>query len=227
MTAWDVAQMPAGKARREWSVMLERTVHELQGLSGISLEHAPPPKKQIACTRSFGQPVSTLPPLIEAVSEFATRAAEKLRKGQQRAGALQVFAHTSPHRPGPRFYKMATIQLQPPSSDTKVLVGAAVAGLRAIYDPGYQLVKAGVMLLDLGATAVEQRELQLADPGTARDQSPLMEVLDRINGRWGKSTVHVASTSDAALANSDWKMRQERGTPRYTAVLAEVPIARA
>lgn len=29
VTAWDVAQMPASKARREWSVVLERTVLEL------------------------------------------------------------------------------------------------------------------------------------------------------------------------------------------------------
>ena len=61
--------------------VLERTVRELQGVSCISLETAPAAKKQIACTRSFGHPITTLPPLIEAVSEFATRAAEKLRAG--------------------------------------------------------------------------------------------------------------------------------------------------
>lgn len=207
--------------------MLERTVLELQGMSCITLEQAPPPKKQIASTRSFGQAITDLPPLIEAVSEFATRAAEKLRAGGQRAGALQVFAHTSPFRPGPRFYRSATIQLQPASSDTKVLVGATVAGLRSIYAPGYQLAKAGVMLLDLAANGPEQQALDFAAPGSARDQSPLMEVMDRINGRWGKATVHVASTGNAEKAESDWRMKQERRTPRYTTVLNEVPIARA
>ena len=227
VTAWDVARMPSAKVRREWSIVLERTVLELQGISCISLEQAPPPKKQIASTRSFGKAVTTLPPLLEAVSEFATRAAEKLRQDQQRAGALQVFAHTSPFRPGPRFYKSATIHFHPPSSDTKVLVSAAVAGVRSIFEPGYQLAKAGVMLLDLSAAGIEQHELQFAAPGTSRDQSPLMEVVDRINGRWGKATVHVGSTGDAAAATADWKMRQERRTPRYTTVLAEVPLARA
>lgn len=227
LTAWDVAQMPPGKAHREWSVVLERTVLELQGMSCISLEQAPPPKKQIASTRSFGQAITDLPPLIEAVSEFATRAAEKLRAGGQRAGALQVFAHTSPFRPGPRFYRAATIQLQPASSDTKVLVGAAVAGVRSIYAPGYQLAKAGVMLLDLAEIGLEQRALDFAAPGPSRDQSPLMEVMDRINERWGKATVHVASTGNSERIASDWRMRQERRTPRYTTMLDEVPIARA
>ena len=105
LTALDVARMPTVKARDEWNVLLERTVRELQGISCISLEQAPAPKQQIACTRSFGHPITTLPPLIEAVSEFASRAAEKLRYGNQRAGAVQVFVHTSPFRPGPRFNK--------------------------------------------------------------------------------------------------------------------------
>ena len=34
------------------------TVRELQGEACISLDDAPSPKKQIACTRSFGQPVT-------------------------------------------------------------------------------------------------------------------------------------------------------------------------
>ena len=40
-TALDVARMPAPQARQEWGVVLERTVRELQGISCISLEHAP------------------------------------------------------------------------------------------------------------------------------------------------------------------------------------------
>ena len=88
-------------ARRRWSITLERTVRELQGYSCIEMEHGPVPKQMIACTRSFGQTITELEPLVEAVSEFATRAAQKLRQQRGRAGQLQVFAHTSPHRPGP------------------------------------------------------------------------------------------------------------------------------
>lgn len=228
LTALDVAQMPAAKARDEWSVLLERTVRELQGVSCISLEQAPAPKQQIACTRSFGHPITTLPPLIEAVSEFASRAAEKLRYGNQRAGAVQVFVHTSPFRPGPRFNKSATIQLHPPTSDTTLLVNAVVAGLRRIYEPGFLLAKAGVMLLDLcSATTQLQSDLLFEAPCTKRDHNQLMEVVDRINARYGKSTVHVASTGHTQKDGAGWRMRQERRTPRYTTQQGEIPIARA
>ena len=227
-TALDVARMPPAKARDEWSVLLERTVRELQGISCISLEQAPAPKQQIACTRSFGHPITTLPPLIEAVSEFASRAAEKLRYGNQRAGAVQVFVHTSPFRPGPRFNKSATIQLHPPTSDTTLLVNAVVAGLRRIYEPGFLLAKAGVMLLDLcSATTQLQSDLLFEAPCTKRDHNQLMEVVDRINARYGKSTVHVASTGHTQKDGAGWRMRQERRTPRYTTQQGEIPIARA
>lgn len=225
LTALDLARMPPHAARDGRSVVLERTVRELQGVSCIPLELAPPPKKQIACTRSFGQAVTTLEPLIEAVSEFATRAAEKLRKGGMRAGALHVFAHTSPFRPGPRFYKTAVIQLQPPSSDTKALVGAAVRGLRKIYEPGYQLSKAGVMLLDLGPAHEVQGDMLFESP--LRDQSMLMEAMDRVNARFGKGAVHVASTGATQNDPDGWRMKQERRTPCYTTKIDEIPIARA
>jgi len=228
LTALDVARMPATQARDEWSVLLERTVRELQGISCISLEQAPAPKQQIACTRSFGHPINVLPPLIEAVSEFASRAAEKLRHGNQRAGALLVFAHSSPFRQGPRFNKSTTIQLHPPTSDTTVLVGAAVAGIRRIYEPGYQLAKAGVMLLDLtSATTQVQGDLLFDAPAAKRDHSKLMEAMDKINERYGKATVHIASTGRTQEDEDGWRMKQERRTPRYTTKLDEIPIARA
>ena len=225
LTALDLARLPTHAARDGWSVVLERTVRELQGVSCLSLETAPAAKKQIACTRSFGHPITTLPPLIEAVSEFATRAAEKLRAGGLRAGALHVFAHTSPFRPGRRFYETAVIQIQPPSSDTKALVNAAVRGLRSIYQPGYQLSKAGVMLQDLCPAEVQQGDLLFQEP--CRDQSKLMEAMDKVNKRFGKGTVHVASTGVPELDESGWRMRQERRTPRYTTKIEEIPIARA
>ena len=162
------------------------------------------------------------------MSEFASRAAEKLRYGNQRAGAVQVFVHTSPFRPGPRFNKSATIQLHPPTSDTTLLVNAVVAGLRRIYEPGFLLAKAGVMLLDLcSATTQLQSDLLFEAPCTKRDHSQLMEVVDRINARYGKSTVHVASTGHTQEDEAGWRMRQERRTPRYTTQQGEIPIARA
>ncbi|MGB6097345.1 MAG: Y-family DNA polymerase [Comamonas thiooxydans] len=218
--------MDPALARRRWSVVLERTVRELQGQPCIALEQAPPPKQMIACTRSFGQTVSELEPLIEAVSEFATRAAEKLRGQQGRAARIQVFAHTSPHRPGPRFSRSVVVPLIRPTCDTRQLVAAAIAGLRSIYQPGFALIKAGVILLDLVGPEVQQQELEFAREARSRDQARLMSTLDAINGRYGQGAIHVGSTGQEK-PERQWAMRQLRRTPHYTTALKDVPLVRA
>jgi DNA polymerase V len=211
--------------RRRWSVVLERTVRELQGMQCIDLDDAPAPKKEIACTRSFGHAVTELPPLVEAVSEFASRAAEKLRKQGSLASQLLVFCHTSPFRPGPRFNRSIVVPLRRPTADTGKLVWAASAGMRRIYEPGFKMAKAGVMLLDLVPGSVLQGELDLEDEDH-RDRTRLMEALDTLNQRYGKGTVHAGATG-GTNKGKDWGMKQERRTPQYTTRWEDVPIARA
>lgn len=224
LSAWELAQMDLAMVRSRWSVTLERTIRELRGHACIEMDAAPAPKQTIACTRSFGRPVSELQQLLEAVSEYATRAAEKLRMQNGLASQLQVFAHTSPHRHGPRFNRSMVVPLRP-TADTRQLVSAAISGARAIFEPGYDLVKAGVILLDITGPDVVQRELPI-DEEPCRDQSKLMSAVDGLNSRFGKGTVHVASTGHQQ-PNKSWDMRQERRTPRYTTEIAEIPLVRA
>ena len=109
-----------------------------------------------------------------------------------RAGALLVFAHTSPFRPGPRFNKSSVIQLHPPTADTTQLVSAAAAGVQKIYESGYELAKAGVLLMDLcSGSSQQQSDLLFEAPRVQRDRTQLMKAMDRINARYGKATVHM------------------------------------
>ena len=77
-TVLDLKRLDPAMVKHRWSVVLERTVRELQGRACIGFEDEPAAKKEIACTRSFGHSVLELRELQEAVTEFASRAAEKL-----------------------------------------------------------------------------------------------------------------------------------------------------
>jgi len=224
-TVLDLVRLDLATVRNRWSVVLERTVRELQGMQCIHLDEAPAPKNEIACTRSFGHAITELPPLVEAVSEFASRAAEKLRKQGSLASQVLVFAHTSPFRPGLRFNKSVVVPLRRPTADTGKLVWAATMGMRRMYEPGYKMAKAGVMLLDLVPDAVLQGELELEEEDQ-RDRTKLMVAMDKLNGRYGNGTVHSASTG-GTNKGKEWGMRQERRTPQYTTRWEDVPIARA
>ena len=59
-----------------------------------------------------------------------------------------------------------------------------------------------------------------------RDRSPLMSAMDRVNARYGRGSLLVASAGLDAERRA-WTMRQDRRTPRYTTHWAEMPIVRA
>lgn len=77
---------------------------------------------------------------MEAVSEFASRAARNLRKQGSLTSQLLVFAHTSPFQPGQRSNKSVVVPLRRPTADTGKLAWAAAAGMRHMYEPaGYKM----------------------------------------------------------------------------------------
>lgn len=107
------------------------------------------------------------------------------------------------------------------SSDTTVLLAAAERGIRQIYEPGYRLAKAGVLLLDLTPNHQVQESLIAPEQPMGRDMCALMEAVDHINARWGTNTVAVGNV----LNIGTWKMRQERKTALSTTYLEQVPLA--
>ena len=230
-TALDLSRLDTATVRSKCSVVLERTVRELQGQACIAFEDAPAAKKEIACTRSFGAPVTELRDLVEAVSEFAGRATEKLRRQQSHASQVLVFIHTSAFRSNDRQYSnTVTVPLRRPTSDSADITVAAVRGLQAIYRPGYRFAKAGVMLQDLQDAGIEQHELGLedTDPGLPgqRDRGALMGVIDGLNTRYGRGAVALGSSGLAGDMRI-WTMRQGLKTPDYTTRWADVPTAKA
>jgi DNA polymerase V len=224
-TVQELVNSDPATLRRGWSVMLERTVRELKGVACIDLDHSPSPRQQIACTRSFGHPVTDLDHLNEAVTEFVSRAAVKLRKQKSLANQVLVFIRTSVFRSDPKYSNSITVPLRKPTADTVALIAAALAGLKAIYVPNYKLAKAGVMLMGLQSDSVEQLELDLQEDGV-QDRTGLMHSLDTLNHRFGRGTVLMASAGLKGDKRA-WSMKQQRRTPGYTTCIADIPVARA
>lgn len=214
-TALDLSKADPVTIQRRWSSVLAKTVRELNGTPCLTLDDIPSDKQQIACTRSFGHPVTELSDLLEAITEFTSRAAEKLRRQNSHAGQLMAFIRTSPFRKQDQQHNAyRTIALPSPSSDSAHLTEVACAIVRHIYRPGHKYAKAGVMLMDLHSADTQQLSLQLGseEPET---KTRLMTTLDSINSKWGRGTLHLASAGNASKLRT-WEMKQERKTPGYT-----------
>lgn len=208
--------------RTKFSVVLERTVRELRGVSCIDLEETVPDKQQIMCSRSFGERIYERTELGEAVASYVSRAAEKLRAQDALAGALTVFVRTSPFNPKePQYQKTLTVPLPEATDDTFGLVGWALRILKRIYRPGFAYQKAGCMLSDIRPRSMAQASLFAPESGGKSER--LMAAMDAINGRWGRGTMRVAAEG----VDKAWRMKRGKLSPRYTTEWAELPPVRA
>ena len=204
--------------RREFSVVLERTMAELNGISCIAMEEAAPNKQQIMSSRSFGHYVHELEPLGEAVASYIAIAAGKLRSQGSLAGMVQVYIRTNPHKANaPQYQRGLSIPLPEPTDDTLRLTTIAKWGLKKIYRPGFAYQKAGVALMNLRDSGTVQPDLF----SKARDSTRLMQVMDHINAVWGRGTLH----SGAEGIQKEWKMKREQKSPGYTTRWDQLPEA--
>jgi DNA polymerase V len=221
-TVQDLRSTSAALIQKQFSVVLAGTVNELNGIPCIDLEQATAPRQQIMVSRSFGTTVTTLSDLAESVACFTTRAAEKLRHDCSVASSVCVYIRTNPFREGETQYQRSLIvPLHNPDDNTLSLVAAALAGLKAIYQPGYRYKKSGVLLMGLQPKLMLQPTL-FDDPAQQAKSNALMHVMDAINQRMGQGSIAIA----AAGINPHWAMRRESKSPNYTTSWTDLPVVR-
>jgi DNA polymerase V len=206
--------------RKHLSVVGERILRELKGQSCIDLETIQP-KKNIISSKSFGKSITKKEPIEEALSNYAARACEKLRKQNSRAQAVHVFVQTNGFRETDRQYNNAiTHTLTTPTSDTRIIIEAAKFCLSKIYQHGYRYKKTGIMLLDLIPASLEQKQLFVDFDHRPGDH--LMEIVDRVNKEQGSDTLFFGAQG----VTREWQMRCGSRSPRYTTQWNELLMVR-
>ncbi len=211
LSVLDLKQANAETLRRQYSVLMEKTVRELNGISCLELEYSISDKKQILSSRSFGIPVTDMNSLAESISLYTSRAAVKLRRQYSVARMIQVYIRTSPYREGDAYYgNSMMVPLPMASDDTRVLVKHALTALKQMYRHGFNYAKAGIMLTELQPKSGQQQDLFALnqDPKSGK----LMTVMDNINACMGKDALQLANQG----FKRPWKMKQERKSPGYT-----------
>lgn len=178
-SAKDLRDADAKQIRKKFSVVLERTVHELRGISCIPLEEEPRQyKDQLIFSRSFAHPVTTAPAMEQVLSIYAQKVSSRLRAQGQVAGQITAWAATSWHAAGEHHTPQAVVPLATPT-DEPITIGKAAGALLPQLRPGTKYVRAAIVL-----TA-------LAPRGSA---SPLSLFADDFAG------LHIGETLDAITA---------------------------
>ncbi len=208
-TAYDFTQLDKGWIRKNMGVVGEKTFLELCGVSCIKLELIPSDKKSCCVSRSFSKPVEKIDDLEESVSSYGTRVAEKIREEGLVAESMSIFVLTNYfNRKEKQYSNSIKLQLPYPTNNSIKIVKRALEGIKKIYRQGYRYKKAGVILY--GLTKAKQTRGLLDYDRESSDS--IMNTLDRINERYGSSTIRLASEG----VDKSWSMRRESVSPCYT-----------
>ena len=216
-SAMDLAKADPWTLRKKFSVVIEKTARELGGTPCLELDEPDPPKQEICCSRMFGQRLTELPSIKEAVATYMMRASEKLRAQNSLCKKVRVCIRTGMFNPEEAKYANGVLVDMPyPTDDVRLLTKAAVDALDRIFRPGFRYSKAEVMLLNLCQSGEYTDDLFATSQPT--EATKVMTVLDQINERWGRGTLRSASVP----MNPIWGMRREMMSQSYTTKLDQL-----
>jgi len=220
-TAQDLKQANKTWVRKQFSVVMLRTVCELNNEACFDFEQEPAPKKEIVCSRSFGTLQTEWQSIRAAVSHHAANAAAKLRKQNSVCAGVYVCIRTNPFSKLDSQYGNGSYQkLLQATDDTSVILKYAMNGLKQVYKQGYRYKKAGIMLYDISSNKMQQ--LSLFEPNLKQNPE-LMKALDTINARYGKGALQYGSE----ITGKGWQMANSNLTPSYTTKWSDIPIVKA
>lgn len=208
--------------RKKFSVVLQRTVMELNGTECIPHTEERVDKQQIMFSRSFSEPVTTVAGMEEVMGIYAQRGASRLHEEGLRASLMTISAGTSRFTAGEGSFPAATIRFATPTQDPIVLVRAAVAAIREAAVPGASYLRAGVMFSGLEpASGAGMLDIF----GTEAKPPEVGGVLGEVRSKFGNMAIGIGI---GGLAQApQWSMKREHSSPRYTTEWKELPVVRA
>lgn len=211
----DLMKQDPERMKKLYNVNVSRTISELQGTPCFGLEESPELKKQIFSTRSFGEKVTDCISLEQAVSQYASRACEKLRKEAQLVKTIQVFASSS--RFDVDYYtRSVVVPLAALTNDTRLISAIARQVVRnTIFKPNVRFARAGVGLIELSEETPQQ--FDAFTPRQSERSKQLMDVMDTVNREHGR--IFIASQG----IDPSWKMQRNLKSPAYTTRWSDLP----
>lgn len=197
-TALEFAQKPLPWVREHFSKPMEEMWYELNSVAVLEVRRERAPQKSIMKTRTFGPASGDRGYVFSQLSKNVENACKKARDMGLRAREFSIYLKTSDFT-----YSRECSRLTIPSSDPFTLLREAGRLYALIYRAGALYRATGVTLYGLVSESAVQEDL-FGQRAIAAETGKLVQALDRVNRKYGKSLIHMAS-SGRAIA------REERG----------------
>lgn len=208
----DLLQTDPKRMGKHFSVVLENTVKELQGVACLEIEDVISDRQQILSSRSFGQPIEDKSSLSGALTEFTLRAVERLRKQKLLCKAVGISIRTNRFNKDAYYRPFTVVYLVDYSDDRLVIMKAVQQGLDRIYQAGHRYKKAEVILLDIIPQHRHAVDLFYNTEEMLTRQN-LSVAFDEINERFGRDVMTFGRL--IGPQGRAWGMTQNHKSPSY------------
>lgn len=183
---------------------MEKTARGRSRTPYLESEDVDPPKQKNCCSRMFGNCLTEIGPLKEAVATYTQRVAQKLRAQGSLCKSIRVSIRRGMFNPEQvKYANAALVELPYPMNEVRLMTKAATEAVIRLFRSGFKYSKAEVLLIDL------RQPGEFTDDLFARPQpaaaNKVMSVLDEIDLRWGRETLRAASVPTAP----GWAMRRD------------------
>lgn len=210
-SAYDLMTTEPSWIRRNYSVVVERIVRELNGASCMPLTFIQEPKKSIQITRSFFKPIKDKETLKQAAARYGFRLSAKLRELSQKTTTLFVYAQNSPFRNEDSVFHQYTVALPEPTNSTSIIIGHAQNVIERFFDPSISYHKIGIMAVDLRDANLPSSHA-LFDVPKILKKPDIDKVMDSLNKRFGLGTIRLLSCGESV----EWMNKSDNKMPAYT-----------
>ncbi|ATO19579.1 DNA-directed DNA polymerase [Acinetobacter sp. LoGeW2-3] len=208
----DLALTSPEMIRKRFSVVLQRTVLELQGIPCIELEHQPEARKQIVSSRSFGHRVTELNDLKEAMSLYIQDAVIRLRQDRLLCGCVIAFVQSNPFDKQQAYYNQSlSFALPEPTDHLLTLSKIVVSMVDQLYQKDIVFKKCGVILTCLEPKAKHTYDI-FTDMQQVQKENQLMTSLEKIQSKFGRSKLGLGASM---LPYRHWNMSRDRLSQNY------------
>lgn len=212
-----VAQLRAAdpfRMQKLYSVNLFNTILELRDVPMIDVGADTGQRKSLAASRSFGNKVTRIEDLREAVATYTGQALKRLRAEGLVARCITVQVRTSYFGKDEFFGREETEYLERWSSDTIAFTRAAMRCLERVYEEGHPYAKAGVLLTDLKRPEqVAGNLLDLEGARMERRRARLMQVVDAINAKCGPGDARLRLAAEGCNKEAPWRTLETHKSP--------------
>ena len=197
------------------------TWRELHGIDCIDTSEMVS-KQSITTSRTFANPITTLPLMEQQLANFCDTCARKLRMQKSLCAQLIVFAHTSRFRTDIEQCQIVqTVNLSIPTSDTRELLSYMLNAFRPYFREGVQFKKAGVIFSRIVPEGSRFIGTLFDERNRTRDAA-LQRTIDKIREKAGRNAILLATQLPTSKEQAAQVYKSEHQSPRYTTELSQV-----